>query len=320
MGAPMEPRVSNLDAPARTIPSPSIPAPRAPAKENAPGGDVDLRDRINRNRKKNRNTSGGGPPSQDEKPQAQRRPPGEAPNHAQAKGRKKKGGRNTQSFTPSAAPPDLKVVFGDARKPVLARPMHGRHVTVVPSFFCDEDDERTYDALLREIRAAGSPDMWIPWHEASHYIANDRERHGAWKKDSPTFEKVVAKIAEYFRMDVKATRFNWYRDQEEWKPYHHDAAAVKPDKAKTQNCTVAVSFGATRDVAFEHAKTGTTVFVPQPNGAAYAFGHDVNVEWRHGVPQVPAEIRSGTGGDAPRVSIIAWGWVDQDRDDISSFA
>ena len=31
-------------------------------------------------------------------------------------------------------------------------------------------------------------------------------------------------------MDVKETRLNRYRDSNDWKPYHHDAAAVKPDK------------------------------------------------------------------------------------------
>ena len=56
---------------------------------------------------------------------------------------------------------------------------------------------------------------------------------------------------------VQATRLNWYRDSTEWKPFHHDAAAVKPDKAKTQNFTVAVSFGMERDAAFEHAQTKT---------------------------------------------------------------
>ena len=34
-------------------------------------------------------------------------------------------------------------------------------------------------------------------------------------------------MTEYFKMDVKATRFNWYRNSSEWKPFHHDAAAVK---------------------------------------------------------------------------------------------
>ena len=38
-------------------------------------------------------------------------------------------------------------------------------------------------------------------------------------------------------------------------PFHHDAAAMKPDKARTQNFTVAVSFGCERDAAFEHAET-----------------------------------------------------------------
>ena len=71
------------------------------------------------------------------------------------------------------------------------------------------------------------------------------------------------KLADYFDMNVQATRLNWYRDTNEWKPFHHDAAAVKPDKARTQNMTVAVSFGAERDAAFEHAKTKTVISMPQ---------------------------------------------------------
>ena len=31
-------------------------------------------------------------------------------------------------------------------------------------------------------------------------------------------------------MHVEATRLNWYRDSSEWKPFHHDAAALKADK------------------------------------------------------------------------------------------
>lgn len=83
-----------------------------------------------------------------------------------------------------------------------------------------------------------------------------------------------------------ATRLNWYRDSKEWKPFHHDAAALKPDKAKTQNLTVAVSFGAERDAAFEHATTKTVISMPQPNGTIYVFAKDVNIIWRHGILQV----------------------------------
>ena len=47
----------------------------------------------------------------------------------------------------------------------------------------------------------------------------------------------------------------------------------------------------------------------------------MNVEWRHGVPQVPEALRgAGGGGNEERVSIIAWGWVDQNRNDADAFA
>ena len=49
---------------------------------------------------------------------------------------------------------------------------------------------------------------------------------------------VLEKIVDFFKMDVKATRFNWYRDSNDWKPYHHDAAAVKPDKGIVLNITL----------------------------------------------------------------------------------
>jgi hypothetical protein len=53
---------------------------------------------------------------------------------------------------------------------------------------------------------------------------------------------------------------NWYRSTAEWKPFHHDAAAMKPAMAEKQNFTVAVSFGVERDAAFEHAKTKVNIF------------------------------------------------------------
>ena len=41
---------------------------------------------------------------------------------------------------------------------------------------------------------------------------------------------VLDKLADYFKMDIKATRFNWYRDSNDWKPFHHDAAALDKQK------------------------------------------------------------------------------------------
>ena len=71
------------------------------------------------------------------------------------------------------------------------------------------------------------------------------------KIDKKSIEEPTKKIKHYFKMSATATRFNWYRDSNEWKPYHHDAAAVKPHIAKIQNFTVGVSFGAERDASFQ---------------------------------------------------------------------
>ena len=46
--------------------------------------------------------------------------------------------------------------------------------------------------------------------------------------------------------------------------------------------------------------------MPQANGAIYTFGRDVNILWRHGIPQIPPERQNQEG----RISIIAWGWID----------
>lgn len=80
--------------------------------------------------------------------------------------------------------------------------------------------------------------------------------------------------------------------------------------AKKQNCTVAVSFGGLRECSFLHSRNGAHVSIPQANGMLYAFGRDVNIEWKHGVLPIPPEQQQPTG----RVSIIAWGWVDQADD------
>ena len=66
--------------------------------------------------------------------------------------------------------------------------------------------------------------------------------------------KVVEASNKMILIELKWNIFR-YRDSTEWKPFHHDAAAMKADKARTQNFTVAVSFGMERDAAFEHAKT-----------------------------------------------------------------
>ena len=75
-----------------------------------------------------------------------------------------------------------------------------------------------------------------------------------------------------------------------------------------------------REVGFLHARNASVVSMPQPNGSCYAFGRDVNMEWKHGVlpvrPEARKQLEDATGHDESgqavgRISIIAWGWVDQ---------
>ncbi|XP_057298718.1 uncharacterized protein LOC130629501 [Hydractinia symbiolongicarpus] len=216
--------------------------------------------------------------------------------------------KNTETFKPSHKPAEMRILAAHAGWKKYSREITSRDVLVVHDLFCEPNDLTIYNKLLGEIRQSGieETDLWQLWHGDSHVIADDKKK---WKESCPTFHMVLNKISDYFDMDIKATRLNWYRDSKEWKPFHHDAAAIKPDKAKTQNFTVAVSFGAEREAAFEHATTKTVISMPQPNGTIYVFSKDVNVIWRHGILQVPPEKYHSEG----RISIIAWGWVEQNQ-------
>lgn len=156
-----------------------------------------------------------------------------------------------------------------------------------------------FDAIMNHVR--DRKDLWKSWHGDNHLIADD---HQEWKKDCPEFQELINRIESYFQMKTRATRLNWFRAGDDFKPYHHDAAAVKPDKAKTQNITIGLNLGADRVISFEHAKHKTIIDLPLRNGTMYAFMRDVNVVWRHGVPQ-----ESGKGEE--RISVIDWGYTEK---------
>jgi len=158
--------------------------------------------------------------------------------------------RNTETFVPSHEPSQMRILTAPAGLRCYNREYQSRDVLIVNDLYLtDVNDLTIYQKLLKETENCGvsSDDLWKLWHGDSHLIADDKTK---WKRQCPTFNFVLDRIKEYFKMDIKATRFNWYRNSKEWKPFHHDAAAVKPDKAEQQNFTVAVSFGAERDVSF----------------------------------------------------------------------
>ena len=115
-------------------------------------------------------------------------------------------------------------------------------------------------------------------------------------------------------MDVKATRFNWMQNLQDHKFFHYDGAALKPEIAKKQNATIGVSFGHTRDIAFQvasHPDCRKVVSIPLPNGYTYLFNKDVNIDWRHGVLPIetPRDYKSKPSDG--RISVIAWGYIKQ---------
>lgn len=216
--------------------------------------------------------------------------------------------KNTECFEPMTKPVDLRVVL-DLGNQYLSTPLTSRDVLLVPNLFLDYQPLEIYNILANEIDNCTVPKEQLlkMWHgndkiDGTHLIANDRT---SWKQQCPTFQMIVDRLADFFNMKVEATRFNLYKDTSQWKPFHHDSAYVDPKKAEIQNFTVAVSFGATRDAAFEKADNKTVISMPQPDGTVYCFSKDTNIIWRHGILQDNPVRLEG------RISIILWGSVDQ---------
>ncbi|KAJ0397692.1 hypothetical protein P43SY_002398 [Pythium insidiosum] len=225
--------------------------------------------------------------------------------------------KNTECFEPMNRPVDLRVTYDlGTSKDTFSTSLTSRDVLLAPNIFNDFQKGQLYTRLMHEIDHCGVPEERLlkMWHgndkiDGTHLIADDKTR---WKTNCPTFQLVVDRLKAFFRLNVQATRFNWYRDTSQWKPFHFDAAAVKPGIAEKQNFTVAVSFGATRDAAFEHADTRTVVSLPQPDGCVYAFARDTNIIWRHGILQDIPVRQEG------RISVIAWGWIDGMEDPLAT--
>lgn len=132
---------------------------------------------------------------------------------------------------------------------------------MIPEFFGKKDDLSVYYKLVEEMRNLQKEGQrgseWIPWHEGCHLISKN-------PKNCPTYEEILNKMCTYFGIDVKSagTRFNWYRDSSDWKPFHNDSAAYNPGRAKNQNITVGISFGAERELAFLHGQNNTRLYFP----------------------------------------------------------
>lgn len=172
-------------------------------------------------------------------------------------------GRNTESFDPQSTlvRPDMRIIVGP-NADVYGGVLKHDDVIIVPDFFCHKDDWTLYYKLIEEMRdcqAHGEKGAeWISWHEGAHLISKN-------PSGSPTYQEIQAKISQYFNIPMQSvgTRFNWYRNSSDWKPFHHDSAAYNHQRARNQNITVGVSFGSTRELAFLNVKNGSKIYFPQ---------------------------------------------------------
>lgn len=209
----------------------------------------------------------------------------------------KKRPKNTESFVPNFKSSDMNVIVGIPSN----KKYNPNDVIIIPNFVIEKETNEFYNKLLMEIKESNidKDNLWKLWHGDSHLIADDNKN---WKEKVPTFQFLLDQIKEKFNVEIKSSRFNLYKDSNDWKPFHHDAAAIKEHIAEIQNFTVGISLGATRDITFEHSKSKTTVSFSLPNGSAYAFSKNVNIDWKHGIPKIHPDKAFNEG----RISIIAW--------------
>ena len=224
----------------------------------------------------------------------------------QNKKRNKKN-KNTEDFEPLKRPIDMRVIF-DLNRENFTKKLTPRDVVIIPNLFSEFKKGEIYEKLVNEIQSINidSDKLLKLWHgneviPGTHLILNDKT---PWKKECDTFTFIVDKIQKYFDMEIKATRLNWYKDTSHFKPFHFDSAAVNPEKAKSQNFTVAASFGISRDCAFQKADDCRNIIsFPIGDGEIYCFTNETNCIWRHGVLQDNPIKNEG------RISIVCWGKI-----------
>jgi hypothetical protein len=154
-------------------------------------------------------------------------------------------GRNTESFDPQSTlvRPDVRVVVGNPTQPKYNKPLKHDDVVVVPELFGNEDDWTLYYQLIDELTTVqqeqnqrqaepsksndgnnntnNNSTDFISWHEGSHLICKSPQ-------ESKTFQMIVQKLCDYFNIDIQSagTRFNWYKDSQDWKVREEVLAAA----------------------------------------------------------------------------------------------
>jgi len=148
------------------------------------------------------------------------------------------------------------------------------------NYICDKNDTGLFDQIMTELKENNI----VKW--SKHYKYEN-------PTFSPTFNKIIEKLSKDFNVDVKCTRLNYYKDGNDYKPYHRDS------HVENENFTLGCSLGSSRVLSFMHETSKKKFHFEQNNGDIFAFDDIVNKDFLHGVP------RSNDSGE--RISIILWG-------------
>jgi hypothetical protein len=157
-----------------------------------------------------------------------------------------------------------------------------------PHYVCEEKDTTIFENIIKELEMVDEFKV-VEW--SKHYKIDN-------PKFSETFNKIIDDVSKVFNVTVLETRLNYYKNKNDWKPLHHDSHAYSD--GIREDFTIGISFGASRELVFMHEESGNTFKFPQKNGDIFAFDHNVNKDFMHGITKSLQMV-------GPRISLIAWG-------------
>eukprot|EP00930_Biecheleria_cincta_P005739 TRINITY_DN106682_c0_g1_i1.p1 TRINITY_DN106682_c0_g1~~TRINITY_DN106682_c0_g1_i1.p1 ORF type:complete len:371 (-),score=35.90 TRINITY_DN106682_c0_g1_i1:309-1421(-) len=161
----------------------------------------------------------------------------------------------------------------------------GAHCAYIPEFVCSLGEMSMLEALALDIAAVG--DGLVP-----HRTQKRLQVFGEELRESEVFTFLVSRMLEAFNLSLVDAWVNVYRDGGETTGWHQDHYNLRTPHA---SATLNLNLGATRELALNHLRSGETFYIPQENGALFAFDAKFNLAFRHSIPKqrcLPAEPSS----------------------------
>lgn len=211
------------------------------------------------------------------------------------------------------------------------------------NFICERDNFSLMRTMLQELQEHAKATLGA---EGAGLVRWSKHFKHESPTFSPTFKAIVDRLAEYFDVEVFASRLNVYLDGQGWKPFHHDSHAYldtdsvaaerhakwmipdddDPHGRVREDFTIGASLGDLRHLAFRHvgkpmshrdrggdaggAEAEAERRKPLRDAAQFAFPQyngDVFAFTSVANEKFQHGVPKSAAGAGPRFSIIAWG-------------